>query len=201
MKNFIIGISGKKRCGKDSLCNALIKYLGSKNILAKRYAFADELKKELDPLFLLNAGISAFTEDPVEKELVRHVLIAYGTGFWREKDPDHWVKKVDAAIKNDSRPHVAIITDDRFPNESQWVKDNGGILIHIERLDLNNRPMPAAGRDEELNDPIIKAASDYQLLWPTFGESEEVFLQETKRVSDDLFFGYYKQWQESFPIN
>lgn len=202
MNNFVIGITATKRSGKDQLCKALTKSLAEKNILAKRYAFADELKRELDPLFLLNAGISAFTEDPVDKELIRPTLISFGTGFWRKKDPNHWLKKVIAAIKNDPVPHIAIISDVRFPdNEAKWVKDNG-FLIHLERYDdFGYSCCPPAGEDERINDPILKKMSNYCHKWKTFGEDNLIqCYYDSMQIVKTQFADKISTWQQDFPI-
>ncbi len=199
--NYIIGITATKRSGKDSLCKGMIDVFADKGILAKRYAFADELKKELNPLFLLNSGVSAFTEDEVEKELVRPTLIAYGTGFWRKKDPYHWLKKVESAIKKDKQPHIAIIPDVRFPeDEGKWVKDNG-FLIHLTRFDDDCACCPPAGEDEAFNDPILKKMSNYCHEWETFGEDNLVQCYYHARwIVDSIFTDKISQWQNDFPI-
>lgn len=200
-QKFKIGITATKRSGKDSLCKAMIDAFADKGILAKRYAFADELKKELNPLFLLNSGISAFTEDPVEKELVRPTLIAYGTGFWRKKDPYHWLKKVESAIQNDKTPHIAIITDVRFPeDEGKWAKNNG-FLIHLKRFNDDGLYCPPAGEDEAKNDPILEKISNYKHEWPTFGEDNLIqCYYHARHIIEDNFADKISQWQNDFPI-
>lgn len=199
--NYIIGITATKRSGKDSLCKGMIDVFADKGILAKRYAFADELKKELNPLFLLNSGVSAFTEDEVEKELVRPTLIAYGTGFWRKKDPYHWLKKVESAIQEDKTPHIAIIPDVRFPeDEAKWVKDNG-FLIHLKRFDNVGCYCPPAGEDEAKNDPILEKISDYRHEWETFGVDNLIqCYYHARQIIEDNFADKISQWQNDFPI-
>lgn len=198
-KTFKIGIAGKKRTGKNTLGESLIKFLSARNVNVKQYALADELKKELDPLFLLNAGISAFTEDSVDKELVRKTLIAYGTGFWREKDPDHWIKRVEQNI-NAAIPHIAIVTDVRFAsNEAPWIKDDG-ILLHVDRVNEAGEYFPPAGPDEAYNDPILKEMADHKLLWESYNDN----LNECYYKGEQFFNGIFSQeqittWQKDFP--
>ena len=200
-QNLILGIAGKKRVGKNSLANIFLDIFAAKNIYAKQYAFADELKKELDPLFLINAGVSAFTEDPTEKELIRGVLIEYGTGFWRKKDPDHWIKRLEQNI-NAAIPHIVIVTDVRFAsNEAPWVKKNGGKLIYLDRLDDSGKFFPPAGKDEEENNPKLMNQADFIKVWNNFSNSSD----STGYYKGEQFFNeifsqeQITKWQKDFP--
>ena len=201
-KNFILGLGGKKRVGKNTLANAFIKIFAAKNILAKQYAFADELKKELDPLFLLNAGVSAFTEDPLEKELVRKTLISYGSGYWRIKDPDHWIKRLAQNLDNQSLPHIALITDARFAsNEIPWIQKQGGKIIHISRFQDNGEEFPPAGEDEERNDPLIKNMADFRFSWNNFNDNLENCYYTAAQFFNEIFAPQdILRWQQDFPI-
>lgn len=170
----IYAISGKARTGKNTLSQGFINQYEKMGLRAKNYAFADELKKELDPLFLLNAGVSAFTEDPIEKELVRKVLISYGTGYWRNKDPDHWVKKLAAQLKKDEgEVDVALISDTRFPNEIEQIKKLGGKIIYLIRTDDDGKEFPPAGIDEEINDPLLRKEADFIFSWENYKDNLE----------------------------
>ena len=197
----IVSISGRKRVGKNSLANVFIEEFAAKNILAKQYAFADELKKELDPLFLLNAGVSAFTEDPVEKELLRKVLIAYGTGYWRNKDPDHWIKKLEKTLAAKETPHVAILTDTRFySNELPWVEKNGGITVHLSRYNDNGNLFPPAGEDEMVNDPILEERAKFTLKWNNFHDDDSLRYYKGRQFFNQIFADKIPQWQNDFPL-
>jgi hypothetical protein len=200
MKSFILGIAGYARCGKNSMARAISKVLVEKGILVKEYAFASELKKELNPLTTLNLGISTFTEDNKEKKIIRPLLICWGTQVWRELDEDHWVKKVDQVIKNDPLPHVAIITDVRFPNESSWVKENNGFVLHLSRT-VNNQLIEAGSLDETKYDPLVKAMSDYCYEWGTFGDSfEEKCYYKAKDLIEEIFAENLTEWQKEYQI-
>jgi hypothetical protein len=197
----IVSVSGRKRSGKNSLADAFIKEFAAKNILAKQYAFADELKKELNPLFLLNAGVSAFTEDPVEKELIRKTLISYGTGYWRNKDPDHWIKKLEKTLVENEVPHVAILTDTRFySNELPWVEKNGGITIHLSRYDENGNLYPCAGEDEMANDPILEERAAHKIKWNNFHGDDNLRYYKSQQFFNQIFADKIPQWQKDFPL-
>ncbi len=202
VKNFILGLGGKKRVGKNTLANAFIKKFAAKNILAKQYAFADELKRELDPLFLLNAGVSAFTEDPFEKELIRKSLISYGSGYWRVKDPDHWIKRLEQNLNNQSSPHIALITDARFAlNEIPWIQKQGGKIIHISRFQDNGEEFPPAGEDEAENDPLIKESADYKFSWNNYHDNLSDCYNTAEQFFNEIFAPQdILTWQQDFPI-
>lgn len=184
----ILGIAGKKRVGKSTLTQGFINQYEKMGLRAKNYAFADELKKELDPLFLLNAGVSAFTEDPVEKELLRPSLIAYGTGYWRNKDPDHWIKKLAAQFKKDEgEVDVAIISDARFAsNEIPWIKSLGGKIIYLIRTDDDGNEFPPAGVDEEINDPLLRKEADFIFSWGNHNNNLEKCYYSAANWLDDI---------------
>ena len=95
-----------------------------------------------------------FRDIPITPRLMLQLL---GTEAGREIiHPNIWVNALFADYKSynilkepidgfrekftilDSKYPNWIITDVRFPNEAQAIKDRGGILIRIEREDLNN---------------------------------------------------------------
>ena len=55
----------------------------------------------------------------------------FGTDLFRNHfHTNIWVKVVEKKL---TEYNNVVITDCRFPNEIKMVKDNGGILIHVER--------------------------------------------------------------------
>jgi hypothetical protein len=194
-----LSFCGKARAGKDVATKIFLSLFAKEGILAKRYAFADELKKELAPLFLLNAGMSPFSEDPLEKELMRPCMVAYGTGFWRKKDPDHWIKKVSAAIKNFERPHIAILADNRFPNELCWVKENGKAL-YLARTKEDGTEYPPANKDEEENDPFLRQNADYFLQWQNCEDNFEKLANIGEAWFYEIFGNQLEILREKYPI-
>jgi hypothetical protein len=47
-----------------------------------------------------------------------------------------------------------------------------GILIHIERKDINGDIVPPANMDESINDKLIKDSADYSVIWPTYAPED-----------------------------
>jgi len=160
----IIGISGLARCGKDSFFNVSSKILKESSRESSRFAFADELKLECDNFLKSNTGISAFTEDPEEKELIRPFLVCYGTHIRRKINKNCWISKVENKLNDKKyKNHIVFITDVRYDNEIEWIHSKNGHSIHIERV--GNK---APNEEELANDPILKSKSMINLKWRNF---------------------------------
>ena len=145
----IIGLSGLARCGKDSFFILAQKYYKSIGITCHRFAFADELKKELDTFLINNFGISAFSEDEKEKKIIRPLLVSYGMAKRETSNGMYWISQIEPHIEKYMTPHEhAIVTDVRFGNEVDKINSMGGLSIHITR-EGNSPP----NEEEAVNDP------------------------------------------------
>jgi len=130
----LIGIVGYKKSGKDTLCNLLLE--DWQNITPKRFAFADPLKKDIaDWLKITVEDINR------NKELFRPILQWYGTEYRRAQDEQYWVKRTVETILRScplQENTLAIITDVRFHNEAEMIRDCGGLLVRIDRGSSND---------------------------------------------------------------
>lgn len=121
----IIGISGKKKCGKDTIAE-IIQELYPNFIITH---FADALKLEV-------AQATGFSVDYINthKDNFRLILQGWGTDFRRKiYSDDYWLKKTDEFISPVNIHKDFIISDVRFQNEVDYVKSHNGILIRVER--------------------------------------------------------------------
>lgn len=139
----IIGLSGYARSGKDTAAEALVAAGW------KRVAFADTLREfllKLNPFVRGNIedncvafdrlswvidqyGWDGYKESRYGND-IRALLQRLGTECGRELISDTiWI---DAALGKSEFNNVCI-TDCRFPNEAQAIKDRGGMVIRIER--------------------------------------------------------------------
>ena len=165
----IFGISGIARCGKDTLARHLIAKLQKSGFPAIPISFASVLKYDLDAFLKEKVNISAFTEITQEKEIIRPLLVAYGTNVCRKIDPDCWIKKIEKQVKASiNNKIIVVIPDVRYENEGKWIKENGGFLIHLSRM----RQKPFVF-EEKVNDPIVKKIADYKIRWKTFTDEKE----------------------------
>ena len=160
----IIGLSGYAKSGKDTFFNLLREGLAGKTE-TKRLAFADKLKDDLGDT-LSNLGVNLSDCSPREKELVRPLLVSYGM-VARAIDEDYWIRKIqNEADDLYAQGFIVVITDVRYVNEAEWIKDSfkNSIIVDIERSGVD-----PANLEELNNHPKIKHMSEYNIKWNTFG--------------------------------
>ena len=128
----IIAFSGKRGVGKTTAALHLVEKYGF-----KRVSFADRLKEIGCMLFpFKNQDLSTKGKEKpfsVYDWTPRDFLISLGQ-FMRYFDPDYWVK----ASNLDKLEGRVVIDDLRFPNEAEYIKSLGGIIIRIERYENLN---------------------------------------------------------------
>lgn len=131
---FIVGFTGKARAGKDTAGRFLFDKYGFAT-----YAMAHPLKAMLGAIGFPPEKFQT-TE---EKEAIipslgvsyRHLAQTLGTDWMRDKvNPQGWVllakNAFDYTRTLGSCPGLAI-TDVRFDNEAQMVREQGGLVVHI----------------------------------------------------------------------
>ena len=166
MNNKLIGISGFARCGKDTFYECCSLILSSRGKESEGYSFAYALKDELNDLLIKYTGVSAFTEDNNEKDLIRPLLVTYGTQIRRKINHNCWIEKIEAKVERElSAGKYVFIRDVRFLNEAEWIKSKGGLLINMSREGVG-----PANTDESEQYELFKHLIDYKISWPTFGE-------------------------------
>ena len=173
----IIAIAGNATCGKDTLFRALKHELESHEPWyltdgrVERIAFADALKEEVDDFLKKTIGISAWTTNPDEKKLIRKFLIFWGTEFRRGQDDMHWVNL--SAEKMCDPNTIYIVTDLRYENEYDWIKEQEGTVIYLDRyINEEGTLVAPANHYEAENNKFLKANADLHLAWPTYDEDD-----------------------------
>jgi len=125
----LIGITGKKQSGKDSVSTFIHEVLSTRYDFT-RIGFADELKIEASVLL----GISVPHLNRIKNiPEIRQLLQRLGTEK-RSVNLDYWIKKLEAKIPAGRDNLVICIPDVRYLNEAAWIKSRGGILIRVERM-------------------------------------------------------------------
>ena len=146
---FRIGLIGGAGSGKDTMASILREMYPS----IRPFAFADDLK--LMTAKMLNSGFHAngitlsypefYVEDINEyRDELRGLWQWFGTDIIRNKLPYYWINRVAIKIKNSKSSGRFIVTDCRFENERNWLKDNGFILIKVTGRTRENTPVHAS---------------------------------------------------------
>lgn len=121
-----IAFGYRARVGKSTSVNYLIsKYSGIELSFAK-------------PVYDIAAYFQMTCDFPVEKD---RELLQFIGGYARSKNPDIWLnimkRQIDRIESHDelfnSRPTNIFISDLRYPNEAEFLKNNGFTLVNIER--------------------------------------------------------------------
>lgn len=121
----LIGISGKKHSGKDTLYRYLKAYVPL--IVTERIGFADALKEEVARAFCISVEVLE-----ARKAQFRAILQAWGDGRREITSKTYWIDKVLHKLK-ESKADMVIIPDVRYKNELHMIKDVGGYSVRINR--------------------------------------------------------------------
>lgn len=142
-KHRVIGITGRKFSGKDTLGSFFVKELGYQKI-----AYADALKDAVKAIFDFNEeqlnGSKKEVIDEFWGKTPRQVLQFVGTDLFRNHthelvpniSKDIWCQVVKRKILNKFKenPNAKfVITDARFDNEVNVVRELGGTVINLYR--------------------------------------------------------------------
>jgi hypothetical protein len=141
-ERLIIGLFGKKRAGKDSLADQLVNSFGF-----KKWHFADDLRRVMeafDPIIdteptggpiRLNQilAVEGWEDAKIKYPEVRRIMKYLGTnGVRHVLGQDTWLKSLESHMK-DSPDICHVIADGRFLNESEWVREQGGLVVKVHR--------------------------------------------------------------------
>ena len=124
----LIGISGKKRSGKDTVGAMVVEWLNEHGFDAAQVAFADQLKEEVAEA----TGVNRRMQE-MDKERWRPILQWWGVEFRRHYfGQDYWVRKMmEKLLVMDE--DVAVVTDVRFRDEADFIRASGGFVVRVER--------------------------------------------------------------------
>jgi hypothetical protein len=156
----IIGLCGNQGTGKDYMGRYLADTLPETSLIL---AFADHIK--------INAIV--FHDADAEKVYgqkdfeTRRLLQRLGTEEGRDKyGEDVWVRAVESWMDLYYSRGVKrfILTDVRFPNEAEWIKRCGGLLIKLEAPDrFQEQTTQEGGGDEDKYKEIVSHRSEQSI--------------------------------------
>lgn len=131
----LIGIAGPARSGKDIFASFLV----AQHEGCYTYSFANPMRRMLKAGLGINLDEEywqAYKEEviPAIGKSPRQLLQTLGTEWGRNMVyQDLWLLIAKQEFLN--RGPGMIVTDVRFPNEAQWIRNVGGQVIHIVRPD------------------------------------------------------------------
>lgn len=127
----VLGLGHRARHGKDTTARLLARLSNGDCV---RYSFADDI-------YAVCRALHGMTTK--DAPLLQRVGVEM-----RERDPEVWIRAVYTKIQQD-QPKVAVITDVRFPNEADFVRGMGGLMVRVSRFDEDGRPFVAPDRDPD----------------------------------------------------
>ena len=178
----LIGICGFARTGKDALAGFLQNQISKNSNQAKISSFAYHLKKDVDSFLQDRLNISAFTEDPKEKEIIRPLLVCRGTKVMRDRiDKGYWVRKMyDVRAVHKSQDIKTIIPDVRSDNEVEWIHSLGGTTIYLERNGVG-----PINDDEATYTKKLKKMCKFSFFWDNLKDFDKEGPEAVKKFLND----------------
>lgn len=138
--NKIIGITGYKQSGKDTVCNILMECFSTKvfqNI--HRIGIFDAAKQELS--IILGTTIERLNKAKIDHPPIRRLLQQWGDYKKESHGQDYFVKQLAKAIDSlstDTASSLFIVPDVRFGNEESFIRERGGCILRVDRAGLSN---------------------------------------------------------------
>jgi hypothetical protein len=180
---FIVGLSGKRSAGKDSIGKRLIK---SDEYV--KFSFAGPLKQLCqDYLGVVNYGQLEADKAKAQEHLTlkgrhptyREVLQYVGTDIFRKMYPDVWANKTIKDIEDYASRQTPLLkvvaTDVRFPNEVKAIEAAGGIVIRLYRDVI---------KDEFSNHASETSLDDYPFTYEIY--NQDMTLDEQFNAANTL---------------
>lgn len=119
----LVGITGRYGSGKSTLAEMLADLIPDARVVA----FADALKADIHQV-AREWGI-----EPTPEELAARKGDVFGPLYqgWGEmmrafRREDHWIRRLEGHL-----PDRAIVADVRYPNEHDWIRGRGGLIVAV----------------------------------------------------------------------
>jgi hypothetical protein len=140
----IVGFGSKARQGKDSAAYAIQDYAHRLSLAEVRiFKFATALYQECEE----HHGMIG-----KDAPLLQRVGQSR-----RQQNENYWVDRLKFSMGNFKG--IALITDVRHKNEAQWIRDSGGFLVNVTRI--NDDGTPFISLDRPADHPSETELDDY----------------------------------------
>ena len=223
----VIGFAGPMGSGKDTYGKAVKKIAKKRGIETVHLSFATPLREELNcfinsiRLGLTDGEIEELMTIPVEqvahlrklheqaekesKEYnaytrivpVRTMLQYFGTDIRRKQDENYWVKQATEIIQQYKDNVIIYLTDVRYPNEAEAIKELGGIVVRLtvpetaqrQRLIERDGKEPTRANLDNISETAHLDYKEYDFVIATEEIGLENLENETKKLIDFLLRG------------
>jgi hypothetical protein len=157
----LVGLVGKSGSGKDKFFSQVLAPLGY-----TRLSLADAVRVFSILLFTrVYEGIEKDTSSLIrvfpylyqemfsmnKSPLARTIQQYVGTELVKRKfDRDYWIKVLDPLVRERIERGIKVaVTDVRFPEEAEYIRNNGGLLIKMTGSSRYSEGEPVADHDSE----------------------------------------------------
>lgn len=135
----IIGLTGYARSGKDTVADRLVQCFEF-----RKRTIAKPLKDICKTLFdWSDEHVHGEWKEQIDSRLgasPREIMQFVGTELFRNKlgerfpkiGDDLWVRQLEKDRAFDQRSYSMVISDVRFPNEAQWIRNMGGYIVYVD---------------------------------------------------------------------
>lgn len=164
----------------------------------KIYSFADPLKQNICMDMFGLSYDQCYGTDDQKNQLTdmtydgkslsgRDIMQLIGTDFFRAIKPNIWPEAMIRKILKD-KPNIALVTDCRFPNEVDAIKNNNGTVIRLTRK-LQNKEGAEEHKSETALDPDVYDWSNFDYvidndnldIMEQCGMVYEILIKETEK--------------------
>jgi hypothetical protein len=194
-KPLLIAVSGVARSGKDTLALCIKRDLEERGLKAEIKSLAAPLKSALRKFVEDHFSIDIHNCSDAEKSVIRPMMLAFGYAKRQLTKGKYFTDEIDRILES-SAADAIIVPDVRYADfqddELQWVFSNNGVLFHVSKVLKNGRILEAPNEDEKRNDPKLKDAAEYEIIWPdglSLGECYDFFKKELNIEN----YGYIEQ--------
>lgn len=172
----LIGLTGKKRTGKDTAAQYLVE-----NYNFVQYRMAGPLKEALKIIFRWDDDAIEVNKERVDprwgispRQAMQHIGTEWaqfdlGNAYPQYKETtgrELWSNRFDDWYQRHGKNRHVVVSDVRFPHEVQVIRDNGGILVKLEReLDFEDNHASEAYIDKMKANITIQNTGTYNELY------------------------------------